>query len=78
MTDNNSSKLSRNKVDGGIPKILSNSLLAFLNSFEFTMRVRCGLTTKLSDRRRKRPVGCNSREQITQTVRLPSLSRRSF
>jgi len=22
-------------------------------------------TTKLSDRRRKRPVGCNSREQIT-------------
>jgi hypothetical protein len=27
--------------------------------------VRSGLTTKLSDRRRKRPVGCNSREQIT-------------
>jgi hypothetical protein len=23
------------------------------------------ITTKLSDRRRKRPVGCNSREQIT-------------
>jgi hypothetical protein len=29
------------------------------------VRVACGLTTKLSDRRRKRPVGCNSREQIT-------------
>jgi hypothetical protein len=30
------------------------------------------LTTKLSDRRRKRPVGCNSCEQITRTVQLPS------
>jgi hypothetical protein len=33
--------------------------------FHFTGDVRSRLTTKLSDRRRKRPVGCNSREQIT-------------
>jgi hypothetical protein len=38
-----------------------------------THRVRhCRLTTKLSDRRRKRPVGCNNRGQITRTVRLSS------
>src|SRR5262249_16200276 len=30
------------------------------------------LTTKLSDRRRKRPVGCRVGEQITRTARLPS------
>ena len=29
------------------------------------------LTTKLGDRRRKRPAGCNNRRQITWTVRLP-------
>ena len=39
--------------------------LASTNDSEKSQRSRCGLTTKLSDRRRKRPVGCNSRGQIT-------------
>ena len=36
------------------------------------MTCECWLTIKLSDRRRKRPVGCKSRGQIIRTVRLPS------
>ena len=56
-------------------KIFTKHLILLLDLSAKALDLNVGrkrLRTKPSDRRRKRPVGCNSREQIIRTVRLPS------
>ncbi len=57
----NHQKTVTNSAMAGTPTKIGSQIC----DASLSMRALCCLTTKLSDRRRKRPVGCNSRGQIT-------------